>query len=471
MKVNSSRFLSALLVCIMLFPINVFGAEPPEITAETAILMEESSGKIIFDKNANKKMYPASMTKMITAMVVLDYLKPDNLVTVGAEINEVPLDSSKAGHKRGETLSVENLIRGLMIPSGNDTATVAASVVAKKVKNDENLSYEECEKVFAELMNEKAKKLGATDTHFNNPHGYHDENHYTTAYDMALIAREAMKNPIIKDIAAERSYIGGGIEEEQNTGDLIVNEYHWVSHNMLLTDNPYFYEYATGIKTGFTDEAGACLAASAEKEDKKLIAVICNSPDPERWTDAQKLFDYGFDNFSMVEMYNKGDVVEQVALAKHNRLQGDTLDVVVKEDVKAYIETEKKDNLAKVITYNQDLIAESKKDTEIHLKAPIAKDSEIGTLSLMLDGETLQETKLYAATDVEKSTIVSTIRYFFKNLFSNIFSLKGLIGVGAVAIVLLMLFIIRRIINNRRNRYKYTFRKRRHNKNKWKFKK
>ncbi|NLK36762.1 MAG: D-alanyl-D-alanine carboxypeptidase, partial [Epulopiscium sp.] len=212
MKTIIRRVLATFLVGMMLFPQMTFAAQKPEVTAETAILMEPTTGKIIYSKDIHKKMYPASMTKILTALVVMDYFSPDTLITVGTEINEVTLDSSKAGHKRGETLTVENLIRGLIIPSGNDTANVLAAAVAKKVENNNDLTPEESEKVFARLMNEKAKKLGAKESHFSNAHGYHDENHYTSAYDMALITREAQKNKMISEIAKEKSFSGKGVE-------------------------------------------------------------------------------------------------------------------------------------------------------------------------------------------------------------------------------------------------------------------
>ena len=156
--------------------------QAPELQAEAAILIEASSGTILYEKNATQKMYPASMTKMLTALVALDYFKPEDLIVVGSEINEVSLDSSKAGHELGETLTVENAIRGLIIPSGNDSANVVAAAVAKKAENDENMTFGKCEVVFTDLMNKKAEELGATNSHFANAHGYHSDDHYTCAH-------------------------------------------------------------------------------------------------------------------------------------------------------------------------------------------------------------------------------------------------------------------------------------------------
>ena len=433
----------------------------PVVNAQATILVEPETSTIIYEKNSNERMYPASMTKILTALVTLDYFDYDALVTVGNEINEVTLDSSKAGHKKGETLSVENLIRGLMIPSGNDSANVLAAAVAKKVENNNDLSYEECEKIFTDLMNKKAEELGCKNSHFANAHGYHDDNHYTTAYDMSLITAEALKNDTIKKIAGEKSFSGDGAGNtlEENT-NLITQEYNWKSHNLLIADGEYHYEYATGLKTGFTDQAGDCVAATAEKDGTELIAVIMNSEDPNRWIDAKNLFDYGFNNFSINTFQKKGDVVETVSLINNNRLNGDTLDVIVKEDVSQYMLNSDIANIEKEIKYNDEFIAKNKDGSEIvQLKAPIAKDSEVGTISYKLNGETIKESKLYASTEVQKSTIISSIKYFFKNLFSNIFTLKGLIIFIVIIIVIIIIILIIRNLGNKKRRTSCEYRR------------
>ncbi len=456
---NCLKKLVAVTLVISTFVSTVAFANPsePTVNAQSAILMEPETGTIIYEKNSEDKMYPASMTKMLTALVLLDYFDYDALITVGDEINGITLDSSKAGHKRGETLSVENLIRGLIIPSGNDSANVVAAAVAKKIENNNDLPYEECEKIFTELMNKKAEELGCKNSHFSNAHGYHDDNHYTTAYDMALITKEALKNETIKKIAGEKSFSGDGSGNtlEENT-NLVTQTYNWRSHNLLIADGEYNYEYATGLKTGFTDQAGDCVAATAEKDGTQLIAIIMNSEDPNRWLDARNLFEYGFNNFSINTLQKNGDVVETVGLTNNNKLNGNTLDVIVKEDIANYMLNSDVENVEKVIKYNDDLVAENKDDsseTAVTLKAPISKDSEIGTIKYELNGKTIKEAKLYASTDVEKSTILSSIQYFFKNLFT----LSNLIILAIIIIVLLIIVVIIRIIRNRRRRQAYRY--------------
>ena len=457
-------FTLVLITCIN----TVVFANPsePTVNAEAAILMEPETGTIIYEKNAESKMYPASMTKILTALVTLDYFDYDALVTVGNEINEVTLDSSKAGHIKGETLSVENLIRGLLIPSGNDSANVLAAAVAKKVENNNDLPYSECEKIFTNLMNEKAESLGCKNSNFANAHGYHDDNHYTTAYDMALITKEALKNETIKKIASEKSFSGDGAGNTlESSTTLITQEYNWQSHNLLIADGEYNYEYATGLKTGFTDQAGDCVAATAEKDGTQLIAVIMNSEDPNRWIDAKNLFEYGFNNFSIITLQKNGDVIEKVQLTNNNKLNGDTLDVIVKEDISEYIFNGDVNNITKEISYKQEYISESKdeSDNTVKLKAPISKDAEIGTITYKLNNEVIKESKLYAASDVEKSSIISSVKYFFKNLFNNIFSIKGLITIIIIIVIIIIIIIIFRNFGNkrRRNSYRYKMPRRR----------
>ena len=433
----------------------------PEITAGTAILVEQASGTILFDKQSKDKMYPASMTKMMTALVVMDYFKADELITVGTEINEVSLDSSKAGHLLGETITVKNLIRGLIIPSGNDSANVLATAVAKKVQKNENLSFAECQDVFAGLMNEKAKSLGAVNTHFTNAHGYHDDDHYSCAYDMALFAREYLKNTTLAEIANEKSFSGNGADNLFKPEDgMKTVDYAWKSHNLLITSNEYSYGYASGIKTGFTNEAGDCVAAAAKKDGTNLIAIVFNSPDPSRWIDAKNLFEYGFNAYEKAELGKAGEVLEAVPLVKHNRLEGDTLDVVFGGDVVTYLPTGMASQISKVTAYDEALTSKGK-DEVLKLKAPLAKDAKLGTVEFQLNGKTVLAEDIYAGRAVSKGTIWSNIKYFFKNFGSIVFSVKGLIGLGVVIAAVVVLFILSRILGSRRRKASrgYSFRK------------
>ena len=230
-------FISLIYIFLSVFFIvetagTAYASAEPSVSAVSAILIDQATGKVLFSKEADKRMYPASTTKLLTALVTLDYLSPDEFVVAGDEINAIPYDSSKAYHILDETIKVENLIRGLIIPSGNETACIAAREVARRVSENEDIAYPDAERLFCRLMNEKAKYLGAVSTNFVNPHGYHNDNHYTTAHDMALISVEALNNPLIKQIVQEKEFIGNGAGVNPNLS-WITQEYKWSTHNEL----------------------------------------------------------------------------------------------------------------------------------------------------------------------------------------------------------------------------------------------
>lgn len=426
--------------------------DPPELKGSAAILIEETTGTILYEKNSREKMYPASMTKMLTALVAMDYFKPEELITVGQEVNEIPWDSSKAGHNVGETITVKNIIRGLMIPSGNDSANVIASAVAKRAQNDQSLSFSQCEQIFTDLMNKKAQELNAVNSHFANAHGYHDENHYTCAYDMALFSREYMKNPTLAEIAGEKRFSGDGADNMFAGNDNIrTQEYLWFNHNMLITDGEYKYEYATGIKTGFTDEAGDCVTASAEKDGESLIAVIFDSESPGRWNDAKNLFEYGFNGYVRTELSRKGSLIEEAALTKHDKTEGDTVPVVYEDTLATYLPPMDEGALSMTVTYDEAL-TETDEDGTVRLKAPIAKGAKVGTVKFQINGQTIHESPVDAGRDVSKGTIFSDLKAFFKNFAKDIFSVKGLLGIALMAAVIVLIVLVISLIRRRRHR-------------------
>lgn len=450
------NFLIVFLVSILSVNSVVFAQSEPEISANAAILVEESTNTIIYEKNAFDKMYPASLTKLITGIITLEYFDENEFITVGSEINDVPWDSSKAGHIKGETLTVKNLLRGLLIPSGNDSGVVLASAVAKRYNNTTIMQNSAAIDVFTELMNEKAKELGCENTNFVNPHGYSDENHYTTAYDMYLITKEALKYDTLVEIFTEKEYSGDGAENLLSGDEnFTTQQYNWKSHNLLITDNIYKYEYATGIKTGFTNEAGYCLAASAEKDGIKLIAIILDSEEPNRWIDAKNLFEYAFNNFKFQDIDKEGKTVASVNLSKHNRNKGDTLDVITKGSVNTYISSDKINSIERIINYYPEFIDENSE--EIKLKAPIKKDEVIGTLTYMDNGREIGSVEIAASRDVKKSNIFNIITFNVSNFFKNIVSLKKILIILAIVIiiVIIILLIIKKKKSNRK-RYRYT---------------
>ena len=258
----------------------------PQILAESAILMEAGSGTILYEKNAEAAMYPASTTKTLTALLTVENCNLSDTVTISHNaLFDVPSDSSlMGGLSEGDKLSVEVCLYGLMLSSGNEISYALG----------EHVAGGELSK-FVDLMNQRAAELGCVNSHFSNPHGYHDAEHYTCAYDLALISREALQHPEYRKIAGTERYNF----PLANDGSV---RNPWNHHYMLLQNSEYYYEYCTGGKTGYTSNSGSTLVTYAEKDGMTLICVVLNENKPNHWYDTKTLLDYGFDNFHKVDI-------------------------------------------------------------------------------------------------------------------------------------------------------------------------
>jgi serine-type D-Ala-D-Ala carboxypeptidase (penicillin-binding protein 5/6) len=249
------------------------------IRGEAGLLLDMDSGKTLYEKNQHKMLFPASTTKILTALLAIENGNLDKPIRVGKEVRSKTPGESTAWLREGQVLTLRELLAGLMLPSGNDAARTIAIYTAKTQAG--KLSDEEALEYFVDMMNKRAKKLGAADSHFMNPNGLHHPNHYSTAHDLGLIAEAAMKNPSFKEIVSSKIYSDKAITYE--------------NRNQLLDDNsPFYFEGANGIKTGFTSEAGYCLVSSAERNGKKFIAVVLKSDKSNVWNDSISLLETGF---------------------------------------------------------------------------------------------------------------------------------------------------------------------------------
>ncbi|WP_334313833.1 D-alanyl-D-alanine carboxypeptidase family protein [Aquibacillus salsiterrae] len=247
----------------------------PQVSARNAILIEQSTGRVLYEKAANDKHLIASITKIMTAILAVESGKLDDTVTVSR--NAAYTEGSSIYLKEGDKMKLRDLVYGLMLRSGNDAAVAIAEYVGGSVGG------------FTYLMNDKAAWLGMNNSQFDNPHGLDSKTHYSTAYDMALLMRYAMKNDIFKEITGSTSY------KAEN------RKYAWGNKNKLLTR---YYDYSTGGKTGYTRAAGRTLVSTAEKDGMELIVVTLDAPDD--WKDHMRLFEWGFDNYEMTKVQNKG---------------------------------------------------------------------------------------------------------------------------------------------------------------------
>lgn len=246
------------------------------LNAEAALVADAKTGKILYAKNAQERLYPASTTKMMTLLLALERGNLDEVVTLPASTGEIAKDSSLVPVYPGEKMSMRDLLYGLMLRSGNDAANAIAEICAGSIDK------------FVEQMNAKAKELGMEGTHFTNPHGYHDPEHYSTAKDLLILAYAGMSNPDFVSIASALNYTMQPTEKRGILGIYNTNE-------LLSSASPHFYPGAYGIKSGFTNAAGFCYVGAAKKDDSVLYAAILKSRTRNRgWDDMANLFNYGF---------------------------------------------------------------------------------------------------------------------------------------------------------------------------------
>ncbi len=448
-----TKLFNWLLACVIIFqglvPTVVYAdttakaeEEGIQIGAVSAILIDQDTGRVLYEKNADDKLYPASMTKVMTALLCVENIKPDEVIKVGSEINFTPWDSSRAGLEVGESISGKNLIRSLIIPSGNEASNTVAMEIVKRKTGKSEIAYEDAEAQFAAIMNERAKSLGAKNTNFVTPSGYHDDNHYTTARDLALIATVAMKNETIKEVAAEVSFTGPSVQSG-TTPDMKIVEHSWYTHNQIINPkNPYYYANATGLKTGFTDQAGECLVGTASANGTNLLLVLFNSPDPQRWIDSKILFDYGFNTYSKYELQAQDDVRQEVLIDNPIKGTSEYLEVLANESATTLLADDEIEKFIRTIEYNPTFLSEKYTDTgSPMIKAPILAGQEIGTIRYKIGDELLYEGSVVSAVDVNQRTIVTDLKFYSEKFKEFIFSWR--IVPVSVAMLFSSIYIVR----------------------------
>ena len=430
------------VICV---PVPVYAFIP--INAPSAVLMDQATGTVLYASNEHARMYPAGLTKMLTALVALDYLDPQEVVVVGNEINNIPHGAIVSGHQIGEHITVHNLLRGLMIRNGNDSGAVIAVQTVQTQRGRGNIPYVNAMQIFSEMMNNRARALGAFNTNFVNPNGLHHDNHYTTAYDLALIARAYMEHPLLREIAGEAEFIGNSMEgfegDMEELEGVRTVDHNWIDTNELISGGAFHYTYATGIRSGSTPQASDCLAASAERRGVRLIAVVLNSPDPGRWQDARMLFDYGFATYDYHVILEEGQHIETVAIANSMLGEPDILDVLVSENFTALLSQSQIARLERTIEFYESFIAEEG-EYALTLYAPIEEGETLGKIVYILDGRVLFEGTLKAAEAVEERSLDSDMDFYIAMVRDNIFSLRALpfwmggvgilIGIGGIAL-------------------------------------
>lgn len=269
-----------------------------QLYALSAVLMTQDKGEVIFEKDADTIRYPASMTKILTVLLGIMFIDDlEEKVTVSESAVNVPADSSTMSLSAGEEIRMIDVLYGTMLLSGNDGANVIAENVSGDIPH------------FVALMNETVAALGCENTHFVNPHGYHDDNHYSTARDIAIIAREAMKNETFRQIAGTVNYQIPRTNKHRARTITTKSEYMLTGSDE--SPNKYYYEYATGVKTGSHSYSGYCFCGAASKDGVDLVSVVMFTGKRARWADTIKLMNYGFSQYMSVtpiDLYNMNPI-------------------------------------------------------------------------------------------------------------------------------------------------------------------
>ncbi len=361
-------------ICILfififfLFPSIGHTVEQIPVSANNAVLIEASSGRILFEKQAHEKKPVASITKVMTAIIALEQGELDEMVKTSKRA--IHTEGSSIYLQQDEKMSLEDLLYGLMLRSGNDASVAIAEHIGGSVEG------------FVLLMNEKARYIGMTNTNFANPHGLDEDEHYSSAYDIAILMQYAIENDLFKKISATESY-----QSKNRT-------YKWMNKNKLMTQ---YYEYCTGGKTGFTKKAGRTLVTTAAKDKLTLIAVTLNGPDD--WNDHTSLFEWGFNEHNLVKLESKG---------KRTFVSGEALITgTIKDDILLPLKKQEYKHLRK-----KAILKEVSNE-------PMSTDTKIGKITYSLEDEEILEVPVYY-TDTDDQSFVE----YMKNMFNRIIGLN-----------------------------------------------
>lgn len=382
-KVISSVLILA-FICISLTK-PVFGdgyqeVKPPVINALAAVVLEASSGRVIYSKNATVKRSIASTTKIMTAVVALENGNLDDEVKISKRA--AGIGGSVLGIREGQIFTLRELLYGMLLVSGNDAAIAVAEHIGGSVED------------FAKMMNEKAQSIGASDSYFVTPHGLDAANQYSTAYDLAIITRHALRNPIFSQIVSTTSYY--------------IPEHGLNNTNELLST----YPGVDGVKTGYTGKAGRCLVTTALRNDMRIISVVLGSPTRTARANASRaLLDYAFKNYKMVDLLNEGDIYTRVPIYR---------------GIKNSMELRTTQTIRLPLTDAEEEILEVREIIPDVLRAPVSGGAEIGFVEYILNGEVIAQSMLTTSYNVRKKRysdyLISVFRQWAKMFREGVFS-------------------------------------------------
>ena len=382
----------------------VFAAEEqleiPNITANSYIVIDNKTNKVLYNKNENKKMYPASTTKILTAIITLENCNLDDTVTASYDaVMSIPEGYSTANIQIGEKLTVEQLLEVLLVHSANDAANVLAEFIGGSIDS------------FVNMMNTKLNELGANNSHFTNAYGLHDENHYTTAKDLAKIMQYCLKNETFRKISGQASCAISATNKYGTRSYSSTNE-------LLDSSSSSYYNYLISGKTGFTTQSQGCLVSAAFRDNLELVGVVLYSS--SRFADTRRIYDYAYSNYSIKDIINSNDMVTSI------KVSGATKEI---EDLNLL--SSKK--ISALVNNNLELTLDPEISLNEKISAPIEEGDILGKATYTIDGISY-ETNLIAEHHVEKSNLI-------------LYVTCGFIGI-------ILIFIVYKKVSSKKNKRK-----------------
>lgn len=424
-KYLKNLFLFLLIFIMISTSISFAAQENLDLVGEGAILIDYNSNRILYEKNSDKKMYPASTTKIMTAILAIELGNMEDMVEIDEEVVSLT-EGSHIALDYGEKMKFEDLLNGLMVASANDAANAIAKHVSGSIEG------------FVELMNDKAEEIGAVDTHFTNPNGLHDENHYTTAYDLFLISKYAMQNETFQKYASKTEYTIAPTNKKSEKRLLhTTNKFLYGNHNMDVDGKviPIKYEGINGIKTGTTPEAKNCLVSSAQRGDKTLFTVVLKSVEMDVYADTYKLLNYGFDNFNDTILGYSNEFIANLDIEDGSLPYAST---ILNGDVRYTLRSDELDRIEK----------SSKFKDKINL--PISKGDILGSAEYYLDGDLIAKEDIVSTVDIKSTPGNKLIKTLLNKWYIVLIALILL-----VLIVRVILVQKKRKFRKRRNYSKY----------------
>lgn len=395
-------------------------SDAPNVSCQSGIIMDIDTGNILYEKNSEKKSYPASTTKLMTALLCLEEKSIYDTVKVSSSaLNDIPENATTMNLVAGETISYEELLYGLLLVSANESANVIAENVSGNIPG------------FADKMNAKASELGCTNTHFCNANGLHNNDHYTTAYDMAIIAANVYQNSDFRNIIKTTYHV-------VPKTDLSPARELWTSNQSLYDSNDIYYKYCTGGKTGYTEEAGECLVSFAERNGIRLVCVLYNCDEDMRFKEVKELFEFAFNNYTFIKPLENFDMNTAIASDSDSYLMTNYNNMLIHEmPVYSFDATIG-------LTVRTDITSDKFEVTPVINQN--ANSSVAGYISVMYNNKELLRTdfirkcnlRKFVDNNSSKESQTVKIKKHFKALFDE----NGLIIILSLVLVILLIVLL-----------------------------